>query len=213
MVKKLDKIISGIESLVNSKDTQEGVKSLAKAAKEAEGLIKKMNEKIGPIMADLRATSEAAGKEETIGVGPVSIPDSLDRSQIATLSGGNEVIIAEFDRWSGSCRDEIARVLTEKLSALLPSQRVVSYAWGRRISLNRQITVDILRLDGVLGKTVILKANWAILEENGTKTNLVRRSNISEPVNGGDYASFVAAQSRALDALSREIAATAQSPR
>lgn len=104
-------------------------------------------------------------------------------------------------------------MLTEKLSALLPSQRVVSYAWGRRISLNRQITVDILRLDGVLGKTVILKANWAILEENGTKTNLVRRSNISEPVNGGDYASFVAAQSRALDALSREIAATAQSPR
>lgn len=84
MVKKLDKIISGIESLVNSKDTQEGVKSLAKAAKEAEGLIKKMNEKIGPTMADLRATSEAAGKEETIGVGPVSIPDSLDRSQIAT---------------------------------------------------------------------------------------------------------------------------------
>lgn len=120
MVKKLDKIISGIESLVNSKDTQEGVKSLAKAAKEAEGLIKKMNEKIGPIMADLRATSEAAGKEETIGVGPVSIPDSLDRSQIATLSGGNEVIIAEFDRWSGSCRDEIARVMTENLSALLP---------------------------------------------------------------------------------------------
>ena len=126
MVKKLDKIISGIESLVNSKDTQEGVKSLAKAAKEAEGLIKKMNEKIGPTMADLRATSEAAGKEETIGVGPVSIPDSLDRSQIVTLSGGNEVIIAEFDRWYGSCRDEIARVMTENLSALLPSQRVVS---------------------------------------------------------------------------------------
>jgi len=128
-----------------------------------------MNEQIGPTMADLRATSEAAGKEETIGVGPVSIPDSLDRSQIVTLSGGNEVIIAEFDRWYGSCRDEIARVMTENLSALLPSQRVVSYAWGRRVSLNRQITVDILRLDGVLGKTVILKANWAILEENGTK--------------------------------------------
>ncbi|MEI7636384.1 MAG: MlaD family protein [Syntrophus sp. (in: bacteria)] len=60
MVKKLDKIISGIEGLVNSKDTQEGVKSLAKASKEAEGLIRKMNEQIGPVMTDLRATSEAA---------------------------------------------------------------------------------------------------------------------------------------------------------
>ena len=157
------------------------------------------------------ASQAATGKKETIGVGPVSIPDSLDRPQIVTLSGENEVRIAEFDRWSGSCRDEIARVMTENLSVLLPSQRVVSYAWGRRVSLNRQITVDILRLDGVLGKSVILKANWAILEENGTKTNLVRRSDISEPVNGGDYAGFIAAQSRALGVLSREIAAAVQS--
>jgi len=159
------------------------------------------------------ASQAATGKKETIGVGPVSIPDSLDRPQIVTLSGENEVRIAEFDRWSGSCRDEIARVMTENLSALLPSQRVVSYAWGRRVNLNRQVTVDILRLDGVLGKIVILKANWAILEENGTKAILVRRSDISEPVNGGDYASFVAAQSRALWTLSREIAAAVQSPR
>lgn len=159
------------------------------------------------------ASPSAAGKTEVIGVGPVSIPDSLDRPQIITISGENEVKIAEFDRWSGSCRDEIARVLTENLSVLLPSQRVVSYAWGRRVSLNRQITVDILRLDGGLGGKVILKVNWAILEENGTKTIMVRRSDISEPVNGGDYASFVAALSRALGTLSREIAAAAQSPR
>jgi uncharacterized protein len=148
-------------------------------------------------------------KEETIGVGPVSIPDYLDRPQIVTLSGKNEVSIAEFDRWSGSSRDEITRVITENLSVLLPSQRVVSSAWGRRVLLNRQITVDILRLDGILGKMVILKANWAILEENGTKARLVRRSDISEPVNGGDYASFVAALSRSLGTLSLEIAAAA----
>lgn len=159
------------------------------------------------------ASLAATGPEETIGVGPVSIPDSMDRPQIITLSGENEVKIAEFDRWSGSCRDEIARVMTENLSVLLPSQRVVSYAWGRRVSLNRQITIDILRLDGVLGKTIILKANWAILEEDGKKTALVRRSDISEPVNGSEYASFVAAQSRALGALSREIAAAVHTQR
>jgi uncharacterized protein len=166
---------------------------------------------LNAISKPANASPVATGKEETIGVGPISIPDSLDRPQIVTLSGENEVGIAEFDRWSGSCRDEIARVMTENLSVLLPSQRVVSYAWGRRISINRQITVDILRLDGVLGKTVILKANWAIMGENGTKTILVRRSDVSEPVNGGDYASFVAALSRALGTLCREIAA-AQSP-
>jgi uncharacterized lipoprotein YmbA len=151
------------------------------------------------------------GREETIGVGPVSIPDCLDRPQIVTLSGQNEVGIAEFERWPGSFRDEIARVLTENLSTLLPAQRVVSYAWGRRVNLNRQITIDIIRLDGVLGKAVVLKANWAILEQNGTKTALVRRSDISEPVTGGDYTGFVAALSRSLGTLSREIATAVQS--
>jgi paraquat-inducible protein B len=60
MVQKLDKIISGIENIVNSQDTQDGIKSLAKTAKEAEGLIKKLNEQLVPTMTDLRATSEAA---------------------------------------------------------------------------------------------------------------------------------------------------------
>jgi uncharacterized protein len=149
------------------------------------------------------AFSARTGKEEIIGVGPISIPDYLDRPQIVTLSGKNEVSIAEFDRWSGSYRDEIARVMTENLSVLLPSQRFISSAWGRRIILNRQITVAIIRLDGILGKTVILKANWAILGEDGTKTLLVKRADISEPVRGGDYASLVAALSRALGTLSR----------
>ena len=153
-----------------------------------------------------KAPPAAMEKEATIGVGPVSIPDILDRPQLVTLSGANEVSIAEFDRWSGSYRNEIARVLTENLSVLLPSQRVVSYAWGRRISLDRRITVDIIRLDGALGETVFLKANWALLGENGAKTLLVRRVDISEPVNGGGYAGYVAALSRALAKLSREIA-------
>jgi len=60
ILKKLDLTINGIEAIINSPDTREGVKSLAKAAKEAEVLIKKINEQIGPAVTDLRATSGAA---------------------------------------------------------------------------------------------------------------------------------------------------------
>ncbi|MDI9569164.1 MAG: MlaD family protein [Pseudomonadota bacterium] len=60
MAKKLDKIIEGIEAIVNSPETREGVKSLAQAGKEAQQAIKKMNEQIGPVLADLKATSGAA---------------------------------------------------------------------------------------------------------------------------------------------------------
>ena len=60
ILKKLDLTINGIEAIINSPDTREGVKSLARTAKEAEGLIKKINEQIVPTMTDLRVTSEAA---------------------------------------------------------------------------------------------------------------------------------------------------------
>ncbi|MBP8981058.1 MAG: MCE family protein [Syntrophobacterales bacterium] len=60
MAKKLDKIIQGIESIVNSPETREGIKSLAQAGKEAQQLIRKMNEQIGPVLAELKTTSAAA---------------------------------------------------------------------------------------------------------------------------------------------------------
>ena len=60
ILNKLDLTIKGIEEIINSPDTREGIKSLAKTAKEAEGLIKKMNDQIVPTITDLRATSEAA---------------------------------------------------------------------------------------------------------------------------------------------------------
>ncbi|HOF04271.1 MAG TPA: MlaD family protein [Syntrophales bacterium] len=60
MAKKLDKIIAGIEGIVNSQETREGIKSLAQAGKEARQMIGKMNEQLGPVLAELKTTSAAA---------------------------------------------------------------------------------------------------------------------------------------------------------
>ncbi len=60
MVKKLDKIIEGVENMVNSPDTREGIKSLSQASREAQQLIKKMNAEIGPVITELRTSTVAA---------------------------------------------------------------------------------------------------------------------------------------------------------
>ena len=149
----------------------------------------------------------ATGNALIIGLGPVAIPDRLDRPQLLSRTGENEIILAEFDRWSGSLREEVSRTVAENLSHLLPSCRVVSYPWGRRLQLDRQIAIDIIRMEGRLGGELLLKANWAVMTDDGTKTALVRRTEISEKTAGPDYENYVAAQSRALARLSREIAA------
>ncbi len=156
-------------------------------------------------------TAAASGNSLLIGLGPVAVPDRLDRPQLLSRSGENEIIIAEFDRWPGSLREEVSRTVAENLALLLPSCQVVSYPWGRRLQLDRQIAVDIVRMEGRLGGQLILKANWAVMTDQGTKTALVRHTEISERMSGADYESYVAAHSRALERLSREIAAAVTS--
>ena len=53
---------------------------------------------------------------------------------------------------------------------------------------------------------VVLDATWVILEGPDKKEGVVQKSQITEPVSGSDYQALVAAQSRAVEKLGREIA-------
>jgi uncharacterized protein len=145
-------------------------------------------------------------QKRTISVGPVTIPVVLNRQQIATLSGSNAVIISEYDRWAGSLNDNMVRTLTENLSVLLPDQTVVPYELGRRIDSSYQLVVDVQDFDGILGKSITLRAGWIILDKETKKTIMVNKSLISSDIEGKDYSGYVAAMSSALGKLSLEIA-------
>ena len=156
---------------------------------------------------DKTAAAQAITKsaQPTISIGPVTIPDSLDRSQIVTLTGNNEMKLAEFDRWAGNLNDEIVRTLTQNLELLMPGAKVISYEMGRRVLPDYQVSMDILQFDGVRSKSVRLKANWAVTGRD-RKVLLLNTADISEPVKGGSYNEMVAALSRAMAGLSSQIA-------
>ncbi len=153
---------------------------------------------------DLNPTAQ----NKTVSVGPVTIPVVLNRPQIATLSGKNNVIISEYDRWAGSLNDNLVRTLTDNLSTLLPSMTVVPYELGRRITSSYQLVVDIQQLDGTLGKTITLKAGWIIMDNDTKKNILLKKTIITEDLKGYDYKDYVAGMSSALGKLSLEIAQT-----
>jgi uncharacterized lipoprotein YmbA len=69
-----------------------------------------------------------------------------------------------------------------------------------------QIAVDVIRFDGPLGGDVSLIVRWAIFEGIDKKLVSVRKSTIIEPSGAKGYEAMVAADSRALEKLSREIA-------
>lgn len=154
----------------------------------------------------------AAGRSTVVGVGPVSIPEYLDRPQIVTRTVGNELRLAEHHRWAESLEDNFARVLAENLSALLPGDYVVALPWPGAARLTYQVSVKVVQFDSSATGSVRLRADWSVLEGNGSgKVLAMRQSNIRLTADGNDYEALVAAQSRALAELSRQIAGAVKS--
>jgi uncharacterized lipoprotein YmbA len=143
-----------------------------------------------------------------IGVGPVSLPGYLDRIQVVTRSGGDQVDLSPFYRWAEPLDEGIGRVLAEEIAARVPTDRIVTYPWRGTIAraIHYQVVVAVLRFDGHQGGDVVLDARWRILARDGAELAF-RRSTLTEAVAGPGYEPMVAAMTRALLSLGREVAA------
>jgi uncharacterized lipoprotein YmbA len=148
-----------------------------------------------------------AMSDTSIGIGAISLPKYLRKSQIVTRTGSNEVQMAEFDRWAGKIEEDIGRVIAENLAYVLASDKVLSYPAIASVDTDYRIEIDIIRFDGSLGESAELIARWVIFNKQGNILKSITSTHIIEPVQDITYTDMVAAQSRALAALSHELAA------
>jgi uncharacterized lipoprotein YmbA len=155
---------------------------------------------------DTAPPASAGQRDLTLGVGPVTVPPYLDRSQIVTRTSRAKLALADFDQWAGPLADTIARVLSEDLSLLIPTERVVLFPWPRTIEPDYQVTVEVLQFDRGPKGDVVLVARWSLLDSNG-KERVMRTSRVSLAAGGADYEAAAMAMGRALEALSRDMVA------
>jgi uncharacterized lipoprotein YmbA len=145
-----------------------------------------------------------------VGVGPIALPDYLNRTEIVTRGGGDEIELAEFDHWGEPLRSAVPRILAEDLAARIPTERVVVFPWRGVRTVQYQVTVEILRLDGKPGGDAVLRARWRLLDGAGREL-AIRTSAVTEATGASGYAPLVAALSRALATLSDEMAGAIRS--
>jgi uncharacterized lipoprotein YmbA len=119
----------------------------------------------------------------------------------------NELELDEFHRWAGPLKEDFASVLEENLSILLSSDRIAVFPWSRFVPADYQVAVRVIRFDGILGGNASLVARWSILTKQTKEILLVESSSFSEPTRKHGYKALVTAQSRTVEALSREMAA------
>ena len=150
---------------------------------------------------------EASGSAGMVAVAAVMLPAVLDRPQIVTRTSDNQVGFSEFQRWAGTLKDDVTRVLIENLSILVKGSGRIVLSSDAAASPAYRLAVTVNQFDGRLGDKVWLKAVWTIKDSKANQMVAVRTAVIEQPVTASDYAALVAAQSRALEVLSREIAA------
>jgi uncharacterized lipoprotein YmbA len=158
------------------------------------------------VLSPMPQSALSATEGTTIEVLPVAMPDYLDRPQIVTRVSENEIKIDEFSRWAEPLKESFTRALVQNLSSLLGTAKVIRTTESPGIPMALQVGVEVVQFDGTLGGDVVLVVKWGLFGEGGKKLLIAKRSSFKEPTGAATYEAFVAAESRAVAALSRELA-------
>jgi uncharacterized lipoprotein YmbA len=153
-----------------------------------------------PAPAAARADAKA---DYSVALGPVGLPESLDRPQMVLRTGANQLAIAEFERWAGPLKNEIALAIAESLKARLGGANVFTYPQGTGADVT--VAVDVQRFDSALGEAATVEVLWQVRTAKGASRS--GRSQVREATTGPGYDALVAAHGRALAAVGAEIAA------
>ncbi len=150
------------------------------------------------------ATAEAGTR--VIGIGPVRLPEYLDRPQLVTRLTPNRLQLADSHRWAEPLSENIPRVLGENLSALLGADRILLHPWPSSRTTDYQLLVEVLHFENESDGAARLVVRWSVKGRDGRIVLPERRSSHRIPATAQDQERLVAALNEALGSFCREIA-------
>jgi hypothetical protein len=141
-----------------------------------------------------------------VGVGPVLVAGYIDRPNLVLQESGHRLAVAEDHRWAGKLEENVARVTANNLGRLLGTSDVRTYPWDSEDGLRYQVVVDLNQLHGNAEGDAVIEATWRVYSLPDRRLVSGRSWTGSEALKADGYDELVAAQSRLLAGLAREIA-------
>jgi uncharacterized protein len=142
----------------------------------------------------------------SIGVGPITLAEYLDRTNLVISESPNQLAIAEDHRWAGGLAASISRVMATNLGRHLKTGNIQTYPWLRDDELRYQVTLDIRQLHSESNGYAIIEAGWRVYQLPERTLKASRTFVDREPLAADGYTAMVAAQSRLLERLAQDIA-------
>ena len=141
-----------------------------------------------------------------IGVGPITLAEYIDRPNLVIAESPNQLSVAESHRWAGDLAASITRVTAANLGRQLHTGNVRSYPWKGDEGIHYQVTLDIRQFHGGADGYAVIEAGWRAYSLPDRKLKASRTFVDREPLATDGYPPLVAAQSRLLSRLARDIA-------
>lgn len=144
-----------------------------------------------------------------LGIGPLSIPDYLNRSQIVTRDVDAQMRVDDFSRWTEPLADSMHRIVSTDVDNLLHGVVVVMYPYDAvvRSHLDYRLVGDVNRFDADSSGLVVLEIQWAIVDTEANLLVPARRNRYqAQMVTSGDFGAMVAAMNDVLSQFSRDVA-------
>ena len=150
----------------------------------------------------------AAPAPFTVHVGPVSVPDGVDRPQIVLRLDDNRVTIDDNHHWIEPLKNAIPRVISDALARELNTPRVLTSRQSSALDIDYRVAVDVQHFESSSSE-VSEDVLWTIRSRK-TKEPKLGRSVVRESAPGG-FEGIAAAHSRALERVAHDIAAAIRS--
>ena len=147
----------------------------------------------------------AAANAVSIYVGPVAVPEAVDRSPMVLRTGPTQVDIDDFHRWAEPVKEGIGRAVADQLGRELGTPRVLAGRAASGSTVDYRVAIDVQRFDSSLAEGATLDAAWTVTPAKGSARS--GRTFAQEPAASRDHAGVAAAHRKALEKLAKDVAA------
>ncbi len=144
----------------------------------------------------------------TLGLGPLRLPEYLNRSQLVTRGGGSELEVDEFNRWAEPLTLALHRVVSTDVDNMMDGVIVIAFPWEAvvRNEVDYRLLGEVTRFDADRSGRVVLDIQWAISDVPAGVAVLIRRSKYETRASRPDDPAIVtSAMNDALAMFSRDV--------
>ncbi|MBP7079784.1 MAG: membrane integrity-associated transporter subunit PqiC [Rhodocyclaceae bacterium] len=142
----------------------------------------------------------------------IRLPQYLERPQIVTRGGDHQIQLADDAQWAGNLQQDMTRVLTENLAALLKSDRIFSAPHNGPLKPDFRLDLEVLRFEQDPERRVALSVRWWLIRVSDNTLLEAPSTTLYGPAQDSrSYEALVASMSTVYGDLARLIARSVRS--